>query len=39
MSTVALPVRWRAVTVVQATGRTDWYRKGLKDARWVAGVL
>ena len=39
MSTIALPVRWRAVTVVQATGRTDWYRKGLKDARWVAGVL
>lgn len=39
MSTVASPIRWRAVTVVQATGRTDWYRKGLKEPNWVAGVL
>ncbi|HET9425808.1 MAG TPA: prepilin-type N-terminal cleavage/methylation domain-containing protein [Gemmatimonadaceae bacterium] len=39
MSTIASPTRWRAVTVIQATGRTDWYRKGVKDANWVAGVL
>jgi prepilin-type N-terminal cleavage/methylation domain-containing protein len=41
MSTVGSPVRWRAVTVVQATGRTDWFRKGSAtgDNHWVAGVL
>ena len=39
MSTVASPVRWRAVTVVQATGRTDWYRKNTTAAAWVSGVL
>jgi prepilin-type N-terminal cleavage/methylation domain-containing protein len=39
MTTLGKPVRWRAVTVVQATGRTDWYRKSTTDANWVAGVL
>jgi prepilin-type N-terminal cleavage/methylation domain-containing protein len=41
MSTIGSPIRWRAVTVVQATGRTDWYRKGSKpgENHWVAGVL
>jgi hypothetical protein len=39
MSTLAAPVRWRAVTVVQATGRTDWYRKSTTGNAWVAGVL
>ena len=39
MSTIASPVRWRAVTVVQATGRTDWYRKNTTQAAWVSGVL
>ena len=39
MSTVSAPVRWRAVTVVQATGRTDWYRKSTTGNAWVAGVL
>jgi prepilin-type N-terminal cleavage/methylation domain-containing protein len=39
MSTMATPVRWRAVTVVQATGRTDWFRKNTTAAAWVSGVL
>jgi hypothetical protein len=39
MSTVSTPVRWRAVTVIQATGRTDWYRKNTTQAAWVSGVL
>ncbi len=39
MSTVASPIRWRAVTVIQATGRTDWYRKNTTQASWVSGVL
>ena len=41
MSTVSAPVRWRAVTVIQATGRTDWFRKSTSagKAHWVAGVL
>ena len=39
MSTLAAPIRWRAVTVVQATGRTDWYRKSTTGNAWVAGVL
>jgi Tfp pilus assembly protein FimT len=39
MSTISTPTRWRAVTVVQSTGRTDWFRKGMKDNNWVAGVL
>jgi prepilin-type N-terminal cleavage/methylation domain-containing protein len=39
MSTAGTPIRWRAVTVVQATGRTDWYRKSTTNNAWVAGVL
>ena len=39
MSTVSSPIRWRAVTVVQATGRTDWYRKSTTAAAWISGVL
>jgi prepilin-type N-terminal cleavage/methylation domain-containing protein len=39
MSTAGSPTRWRAVTVVQATGRTDWYRKSTTGNTWVAGVL
>jgi hypothetical protein len=39
MSTIASPIRWRAVTVVQATGRTDWFRQQTAGTNWVAGVL
>jgi Tfp pilus assembly protein FimT len=39
MSTVSSPVRWRAVTVVQATGRTDWFRKNTTGNAWIPGVL
>jgi Tfp pilus assembly protein FimT len=39
VSTIASPTRWRAVTVVQATGRTDWFRKNTTAAAWVSGVL
>ena len=41
MSSFSTPVRWRAVTVVQATGRTDWFRKNTNtdQAGWVSGVL
>ena len=39
MSTVSSPVRWRAVTVVQATGRTDWFRKNTNGNAWIPGVL
>jgi prepilin-type N-terminal cleavage/methylation domain-containing protein len=41
MASRSTPVRWRAVTVVQATGRTDWYRKNTNtdQAGWVSGVL
>ena len=39
LSTISSPTRWRAVTVVQATGRTDWYRKSTTNNTWVAGVL
>jgi prepilin-type N-terminal cleavage/methylation domain-containing protein len=39
MSTASAPIRWRAVTVVQATGRTDWYRKNTTAAAWISGVL
>ena len=28
-----------AVTVVQATGRTDWYRKNTQSNKWLAGAL
>jgi len=37
MSTTGHPTLWRAVTVVQATGRTDWFRQG--SGKWVPGVL
>ena len=39
MSTVSSPIRWRAVTVVQATGRTDWFRKNTTGSAWISGVL
>jgi type II secretory pathway pseudopilin PulG len=39
ISTTAAPIRWRAITVVQATGRTDWYRKSTTGNAWVPGVL
>jgi Tfp pilus assembly protein FimT len=39
MSTVSSPIRWRAVTVVQATGRTDWFRKNTNGNAWIPGVL
>jgi prepilin-type N-terminal cleavage/methylation domain-containing protein len=39
MQTIGSPTRWRAVTVVQATGRTDWYRKHATQNNWVPGVL
>lgn len=41
MSTVSAPIRWRAVTVIQATGRTDWFRRStdVGNNSWVAGVL
>lgn len=39
MSTIASPIRWRAVTVVQATGRTDWFRKNTNGNSWIPGVL
>ena len=39
VSTIAAPTRWRAVTVIQATGRTDWYRKNTTKSAWVSGVL
>lgn len=39
LATTANPVRWRAVTAVQATGRTDWYRRATNGDHWIAGVL
>jgi len=39
MSTPSAPIRWRAVTVVQATGRTDWFRKSTTGPGWISGVL
>lgn len=39
MSTLAAPIRWRAISVVQATGHTDWYRKTTTGNSWVPGVL
>jgi Tfp pilus assembly protein FimT len=39
MSTISSPIRWRAVTVVQATGRTDWFRKNTTGNAWIPGVL
>jgi prepilin-type N-terminal cleavage/methylation domain-containing protein len=39
LSTISSPTRWRAVTVIQATGRTDWFRKSTTNNSWVAGVL
>lgn len=39
MSTTGHPTLWRAVTVVQATGRTDWFRLNAQSGKWVAGAL
>ena len=38
MASAAAPLKWRAVTVVQATGRTDWFRSN-PAGNWVAGAL
>jgi hypothetical protein len=39
MSTTGSPSLWRGVTVVQATGRTDWFRLDTQTGKWVAGAL
>lgn len=39
MSTTGHPTLWRAVTVVQATGRTDWFRLSTQTGKWIAGAL
>jgi prepilin-type N-terminal cleavage/methylation domain-containing protein len=39
MSTIGAPTLWRAVTVVQATGRSDWYRMSATTGKWGAGAL
>lgn len=39
MSTTGHPTLWRAVTVVQATGRTDWFRLNPQTHAWAAGAL
>lgn len=39
MSTIGHPTHWRAVTVVQATGRSDWFRLSTETGKWVGGAL
>ena len=39
MSTTGHPTLWRAVTVVQATGRTDWFRLNTQTGKWIGGNL
>ena len=39
MSTTGHPTLWRAVTVVQATGRTDWFRLSPQTGKWIGGTL
>ena len=39
MSTAGNTTLWRGVTVVQATGRTDWFRLNTQSGTWVAGAL
>jgi Tfp pilus assembly protein FimT len=39
MSTGGSTTLWRAVTVVQATGRTDWFRLDTQSKVWFAGAL
>lgn len=39
MSTIGHTTLWRAVTVIQATGRTDWFRLSPQTGKWGAGAL
>lgn len=38
LSTIATTA-WRAITVIQATGRSDWYRIDPKTNKWSSGAL